>query len=282
MIIKKFKEENCMFDALEKNVTYQTLFTDIYGKGSVSYFIKELIIIMGNITVPIIILIALGNTGLSSVPSENKWQILFLIALISGVIIVSFIIWFILKRNYKPKFLNKLRFRLLLIGLLELSAITYGSAFLNNIFPHVNLISLSLLLISYFMLSLWLIKIILDVNIKKTLNKSYEQNFKISKFANYLHLYPAFVLAIIVFGTYSYRVTKSAFIVTHNEPVSLLYSIVGEIGFLFIALSISLLPTLLFDGELYVRGKLLQNHSEHFRIEYEFTEREWYLGDWNE
>lgn len=85
------------------------------------------------------------------------------------------------------------------------------------------------------------------------------------------------VLAIVAFAAYFYRTTKSAFILTQNEsPVSFWYNIVGGVGFLLIGLSISLLPTLLFDRELFIRGKILQNHSEYFRKEYEFTKEEWY------
>lgn len=266
-MIKKFRQDDtAIFNKLKENITYQTLFIDMKGNGIFSYSLKEFTVLIGTIIIPIIFLIATGNKGMASVLPENRWKAILGTILFWGVLLLSFVLYFVLKHIYQSRFLSRFRSRLVIIGLLEVSLITYGSLVLFNIFPHSNVVSMLMMLICYFGLSVWLIKLILDVKIKETLNKRYGQNFKISKMSRYLSSYPAVVLSIVVFAAYFYRTTKSAFILTHNDrPVSFLYNLVGGVGFLLIGLSISLLPTLLFDGELFVRGKLLQKHSEHFR-----------------
>lgn len=283
MLIKQFEENDVMLTKLDEKITYQTLFTDANGSDTsfLSYTVKEIGTLLLMYIFPIIFLSLSLTKGFSDTPVEYRPRAIIGYTLIMLIMIFSTAFFIIMKRHYRSKYLNKFRTRIVIVVLLEISAISYASIVLFKIFPSINYFLLLFVLISYLAFSLWLVKIILVVDIKKTLNKSYGQNIQISKFANYLNLYPGLVLAVVIFGMYFYRSTKAVFIVNHTDPATLIYSVVGSFGYLLIALSISLLPTILFDGELYVRGKLLQNHPEHFRKEYEFTEEEWYGEDWN-
>lgn len=279
MIKKYMQDDITMFDTLKKNITYQTLVTDTKGKDSsfFSYSLKEIAVLLIILIFPTICLVVLLGDGLSNVSIEDRPKAIVGNILLMAILFLSITFYIMVKHIYRSRYLNRFRSRIIIVGLLEISVVSYASIVLFNIFPHINFVLLSLILISYFVLSICLIKVILDVKIKETLNKKYGQNFQISKVSRYLSSYPVVVLAIVVFAAYFYRTTKSAFILTQNEsPVSFLYNIVGGVGFLLIGLSISLLPTLLFDGELFIRGKILQNHSEYFRKEYEFTKEEWY------
>ncbi|MDG4965762.1 hypothetical protein OGZ37_04105 [Lactococcus lactis] len=279
MIKKYVQDDTVIFDKFKDTVIYQTLVIDMKGKDTsfFSYSIKEILTLLTVLIPPIVYLISIINYDKGKILPENKYKFIMITGIFLSIVAISLLFYTFLKYIYRSKYLNKFRSRAIIVGLLEISMVSYGSLFLFNIFPHINYIFMLLILISYFVLSISLIKVILDVKIKETLNKRYGQNFQISKVSRYLSSYPVVVFAIVVFAAYFYRTTKSAFILTQNEsPVSFLYNIVGGVGFLLIGLSISLLPTLLFDGELFIRGKILQNHSEYFRKEYEFTKEEWY------
>ena len=266
-------------EMIDKNITYHTTATDMNRNGNsiISYNFKEFITLVGTCIVPTIFLIAAGNEGINNVLPEYRWKAILGNVLFWGILIFSFVLYFFLKYIYSSRFLNRFRSSLIIVGLLEVSLIIYGSLFLFNIFPHSNFFLMSLTLVIYFIFSILLIKVILEVQIKETLNKKYEQNLKISKWGYYLSRYPAVVLGVIIMSAFVYKSAKSVFILTHNDnPVSFLYSLIGGIGFLLIGLSISLLPTLLFDSELYIRGKILQKNPEYFRKKFEFSKEEWY------
>lgn len=266
-------------EVIDKNITYHILAVDMNLKGTsiVSYAFKEVITLILVAIVPVIFLSAVGNQGMKDVPPENNWKFFVICGLFLVILVISILFFMIFKYFYRFRFLRRFRSRIIIIGLLEVSLITYSSLLLFNIFPHFNFPLMLLMLIMYFSLSIVLVKIILEVQIKETLNKKYKQNLKISKWGYYLSRYPAVVLGVIIMSAFVYKSAKSVFILTHNDnPVSFLYSLIGGIGFLLIGLSISLLPTLLFDSELYIRGKILQKNPEYFRKNFEFSKEEWY------
>lgn len=265
-------------EMIDKNITYHTTATDMNRNGNsiISYNFKEFIALLGSFVFPTIFFWVAGFDS-SGVALEDMYRFNLINILLVLILIISLVLYFFFKYTYRSRFLDRFRFKIIIVGLLEVSLIIYGSLFLFNIFPHSNFSLMSLTLVIYFIFSILLIKVILEVQIKETLNKKYEQNLKISKWGYYLSRYPAVVLGVIIMSAFVYKSAKSVFILTHNDnPVSFLYSLIGGIGFLLIGLSISLLPTLLFDSELYIRGKILQKNPEYFRKKFEFSKEEWY------
>ncbi|MDN3201187.1 hypothetical protein P0E66_08640 [Enterococcus faecalis] len=185
-------------EIIDKNIIYHTTATDMNRNGTsiISYNFKEFITLVGTCIIPTIFLVATGNKGINNVLPEYKWKAILGNVLFWGILIFSFVLYFFLKYIYSSRFLNRFRSSLIIIGLLEVSLIIYGSLFLFNIFPHSNFFLMSLTLVIYFIFSILLIKVILEVQIKETLNKKYEQNVKISKWGYYLSRYPAVVLGV--------------------------------------------------------------------------------------
>lgn len=265
-------------EELEKNMTYHQIVIDIDGKDKsfLSYAIKELLLLIGVFVFPTVFF-SVAGFDMSGVAVENRYKFILINALLLFIPICSTVVYLSVKYIYRSRFLNGFKHQIIVIGLLEVSLVSYGSLLLFNLFSHLNIFLMLLILVGYFGLSIGLIKNILDTKIKDSLNKHFGKKFKISKLSNYLSRYPAIVLTTIIFGAFFYRTTKSVFISNNNDsPISFLYTLLGGGGFLLIGLSISMLPTLLFDGKLFIRGKLLQCHSEYFRKEYDFTKEEWY------
>lgn len=279
--MKKIRNLEIPFEVevIERNITYHKIIVDLKGKDNslLSYKIKELLTLLIVFIVPLIYLIAMNNYDTENIQSEYKYKFILVNAIFLALVIISVLCYIFLRFTCRHQYLNKFRSQLIIVSLLEISAISYASLFVFIPFSHLNSVTFIAVFLSYVAISLVFVKQILEVKIKEELNKNYGLNLKIGKISYYLSKYPTVVLGVIIFAMIFYRTTKSAFIVTNNNnPVAFVYNIVGNIGFLLIAFSISLLPTILFEGSVFVRGVLLKKYSEQFRKEYDFTKEEWY------
>ncbi|MBC1520119.1 hypothetical protein HB912_00480 [Listeria aquatica] len=173
--------------------------------------------------------------------------------------------------------MNQFNFRLMTFLLLEISVTGYSSITIIGSLNKYSPILVEIILILYYLIVYKLVKVIIDTQIYEELNEKYGAQYHMKKWRQMLSRFPIVLLIIIIVVAQGYRVSKSYFIFTHTDsPLSLVYSTIGDLGVVLLALGISLLPTIFFNSEIFVRGILLKNHAEQFREKYEIMRTKWY------
>lgn len=105
----------------------------------------------------------------------------------------------------------------------------------------------------------------------KIYKKSEVVSSKITKFLQLL-------IVVLIIGVTLYRTNKWWIInysLTFNDTTTIEYIFWG-IVLLVLLIGLTLLPTLLFSSENYIKYKLVTKFSEEFRTKYNFNKKEWY------
>lgn len=280
MMKKAYKLINKItFDQARKNMNKQSIQREFVGKENflLSYSVKSKLLFISVFIIPIVFFLAMLSYDMDKIPKEGYSIFVMISSLFVAIVLLSMYIYYrITQRNSFP-FLNRFKYRLLLFILSEISVAGYSSFFIFGHSEKNTPILLVGIIIAYVFLVNELIKVIINTRVYETLNKTYGSNLEIKKWKQYLSRFPALLLLVSFFCMQAYRMSKSLFIFNNIEsPRSIIYPIIGDVGFVIIAISISLLPTVFFDSETFIRGSLLKKYSEKFREEYGFTKKEWY------
>ncbi|MBC1442614.1 hypothetical protein HCA33_01650 [Listeria seeligeri] len=117
--------------------------------------------------------------------------------------------------------------------------------------------------------------------ILEEINKTFNQDYKISKVLTIMLRFSGLSVVIALVIMQFYRLNKSWIINLRGVSGEISSNITDDvIGIVFgipLLLLITLIPTFfLFKPNLFVRGKVIKNYSEEFRKVINFTEKEWY------
>ncbi|WP_133296345.1 hypothetical protein [Listeria kieliensis] len=267
------------FEVAENNIKKESIQAGVGGKENtlMSYFFKKILFFIGSFIVPIIFFLAMTSYDINQVPKSGRYLFITIFFIFIMVILLNVYVYFRMYRKTGFPYLNQFNFRLLAFLLLEISMTGYSSITILGSLNKYNPVLAVAILLLYYLMVYRLVKVIIDTQIYEELNKNYGTKYQIKNWKRLLSRFPIVLFIIIIIGMQGYRISKSYFIFTHvDSPLSMAYSIIGDTGVVLLAICVTLLPTISFNSEIFVRGTLLKNYTEKFREKYKFTETEWY------
>ncbi|WP_088825591.1 MULTISPECIES: hypothetical protein [Listeria] len=267
------------FQLAEKNLNEQIIQSGIKGKENslISYSLKKMLLFIGTFIAPIIFFSALTSYDMNQVPEKNLYIFWTILLIFIAIVLLSSYVYFKVTRKNPFPYLNQFNFRLLLFLLVEISVVGYSSIMLLNFLNNNSPILIEIILVLYYFIVYRLVKLVISTQIIEELNDSYNSKLNIKNWQQLLSRFPIILFIIMIIAMQGYRVSKSLFIVSHESSLMTdLYYIVGDLGAVLMAICIGLLPTILFNRKIFVRGLILRKYSDEFRKKYQLTERAWY------
>lgn len=270
-------------ETAKKQITKKDIIMGIQGKNNsiISYFTRSFVALICSLIVPSILVVIYIGIAKSEI-DDGKWYLLIFpfvwVGLIAGTGIFIFV------RTYtrqKFQFLNRYKFRLILLLLLEISISAYGGVYFIIAFHILNPIITFPLLMLYYLFIYRLLKTALCTKVYDELNKRYDQKIKIKKWQLLLSKLPAYFFGLMLIVMQVYRVSRPIFTLNHyDNPGTTIFGVIGDVGYIFVAIAAALMPLILFDADLFIRGKILLRYPEALRKEYDISETEFYDEDY--
>ncbi|MDR1567516.1 MAG: hypothetical protein LBS33_02365 [Streptococcaceae bacterium] len=267
------------FEEAKEKYSFQSAYECMHGERTtfLGFNMKNIIVLILCLIVPIIYLVSISQYDTKEIQDGKNHLFITINIIFLIVLVFSIAIYFILYRKYSNIFLRKFRHGKILFILPEINVTLYSSLIILNIFSNTSSYISEGILIVYLFLTYIFVRTIVSTKLIAELNNSYDFNEVIPKWKYYLVKFPMLCLTLSVIGSQLYRLTKSFFIASKSGNLLFqLYDSIGNFGLLFLAFSIALLPTILFNPKIIIQGELYQKHPEEFRKEYDFTKEEWY------
>lgn len=247
------------------------------GSEKFSLEIKKIIVLCIGLIVPCTFEIVF----IPSYTNGSSANISYLIGIISELIIITLMFYHFFQVNKSS--LTYWAYKKYVYSIAKLSYISYFSAAYGM---DTGNYMITLLVITSCIITFNLLYFFVERNlILEEVNKLFNKKYKTSKIAPIMLKFSGILLGVIFVVMQFYRLNKSWLmnLIGDNKIFSINSSIDDLVG-IFIGipmlLMITLIPTyFLFHADVYVKGKMITNHSEDFRKKYGYSEKEWYKNN---
>lgn len=268
------------FDQADDQIELVEIHQDIYGRDHhiFSFGIKKLFVFLISLIVPCYILITSINHGISHIPAGRLYLDIILNIIFLFLLVIILYSFFFINQRLKLQYLNRYRFQLVIYIIIQSTVIGYGSIYALWMFSTKAWFFVIGTMIFYLGITITCVGILTRTALKETLNEKYGYNLPITKFSKGLQYLIAGAIGLGIMSVYGYRTFKAFFIINQTTP----NQIIGGLSHVVILIGIMILvlmPTLFFDAELVIRGKLLMKYSEKFRLQYNYSKDDWYGED---
>ncbi|MEE9727264.1 hypothetical protein VL806_07885 [Listeria seeligeri] len=267
------------FEEAEKRIDEESIQAGISGKENtlMSYFLKKILIFISAFIVPIIFFSVMTSYDMNQIAKGGRYLFLTIIFIFIMIVLLNIYVYVRIYWKMNFSYLNQFNFRLLTFLLLEISVVGYSSiTILGSLNKYSPFLVVSILVL-YYVIVYKLVEVILSTQVYEEFNRNYGLQLQVKKWKQLLSRFPIVLFIIMIIGMQGYRLSKSFFIFTHRDtPLTILYSFIGDLGAVLIAICVALLPTIVFNSKIFVRGALLKKYTEKFREKYKATDKEWY------
>ncbi|MDR0299760.1 MAG: hypothetical protein LBI13_06720 [Streptococcaceae bacterium] len=263
---------NVSFEQAKEKISFQDVYEDMHGKeGMIGNFaLRTFVTLLFSVAISVFVLVWFYFEGdyYNLKPSVVNIGI-------SWIAVVMPFCFFLFYRIRYGKYsqLNKFKNNIVIFLSIQTTFIYIAFLVLKNIVttPFIDWYFLGLLIISvYLVYKIWSYQVILS------LNKNYDLHLTYSSWIEWLNKYLIAVATLTILSMWFYAHFKWGLTPGSSDGLSLLTGVIGYIVKIVGTISLSLLPVLLvFNSDVYVRGKLLEKYSSQFFDEFDFTKEEW-------
>lgn len=267
--------DSLSFEEANKYLEYKDIFLVMNGEKEKNFSLglKKLIILVIGLLFPVSMVLVFMQESLEA--SELVFSKLSVLS--AELIIIGFMLYQFFKPY--PSFLRNWGYKNYCYSMAKTAYISY---FIVGLGMDDGNYIVTFFLVSFCVASfLILYKKVEQNRTLEEMNSLFNKNYKTSKLMSIVLKLSGVLVGLILIGMQIYRMNawwinsgRGKDSVLSN---SLLDNLIGIGIGIPMLLIITLVPTyFLFHATIYIRGEVIKKYSEEFRIEYEFTRKEWY------